>query len=130
MLRNEEGALQTTRGACKLRLSSMCAETEAVSRGLELLLSASDAPIVILCSDSQSVLRKLQSGTSPPEWHSLDRQVIWLYCPGHAGISLNEPADQLAGHAPTVDHITLDVKDITSIIRLQQRVRGEVSVRQ
>ena len=90
-------------------------------------MSVSDAPIVILCSDSQSMLRKLQAGTSPPEWHDLNRQVIWLYCPGHAGISLNERADQLAGHAPTVNYITLDAKDIVSSMRYQQRVRGEVA---
>ena len=125
VLRDAAGAMQITRGACKLRLSSMRAETEAVSKGLELLLSVSDAPIVILCTDSQSMLRKLQAGTSPPEWQGLDRQVIWLYCPGHAGISLNERADQLAGHAPAADHITLDVKDIISVIRHQQQVRAE-----
>ena len=125
MLRDEEGNLQTVRGACKLRLSSMRAETEAVTKGLELLTSASDAPVVILCTDSQSLLRKLQAGTSPPEWHSLDRHVIWVYCAGHAGIALNERTDQLAGHAPAGDCISLDAKDILSVTKHLQRVGRE-----
>ena len=125
VLRDEEGGLLTTRGACKLRLSSMRAETEAVTKGLELLQSACDAPVVIICSDSLSLLKKLQTGSSPPEWHSIDRQIIWLYCPGHAGISLNERADQLAGSAPATDHILLDPRDVKSAVDHMQRVRGE-----
>ena len=72
-----------------------------------------------------SLLKKLQTGSSPPEWHSIDRQIIWLYCPGHAGISLNERADQLAGSAPATDHILLDPRDVKSAVDHMQRVRGE-----
>ena len=104
----------------------MRAETEAVTKGLELLLSTCDASsCVIICTDSLSLLKKLQSGISPPEWHSLDRQTIWLYCPGHAGIALNERADQLAGNAPAADHILLDSKDVMSAMRHTQRVKRE-----
>ena len=102
----------------------MRVETVAVTRGLELLTSASDAPVAILCTDSQSLLRKLQAGTSP-EWHSLDRYVIWVYCPGHAGITLNERADHLAEHAPAGDCISLDAKDILYVTKHLQRVGRE-----
>ena len=85
VMRDSDGSLETYRGGCNLRLSSMRAELEAIFRGLGLVRSAHpDLAACIICTDSQSLLRKLESGSAPPEWHDLPQQVVWVYCPGHA----------------------------------------------
>ena len=121
VMRRSDGSLQTHRGGCNLRLSSMRAELEAIFRGLDLARSAHpDLSACIICTDSQSLLRKLESGSAPPEWHDLPQQVVWVYCPGHAGVQLNDRADHLAGSGSASDYLELGTQDIQLIIRDRQ----------
>ena len=110
-------------GACRLALPSMRAEIEAITLGLDAARElAPDARHVIIVTDSQSLLRRLEAGWSPPEWHDLDRKATWVYCPGHSGISINEKADRLAGEGSSVTtRITLSASDIKFIIHDKQR---------
>ena len=124
VIRDSCGNLRVGHGGCKMLLSSMRAEIEAVSRGLNLMREvAPDTADIIICTDSQALLRRLASGVSPPEWHGTSEKIIWVYCPGHVGVKLNERADHLAGSGPTTDCIMLDTRDISSIMGDAQRRR-------
>ena len=58
-----------------------------------------------------NLLRKLESAVSPPEWWT-QKRVTWLYCPGHAGVGVNEKADRLAGAgSTTTSRIALSASD-------------------
>ena len=51
-----------------------------------------------------SLLHKVKSGMGSPDWSmSVDdihlRKLLWVYCPGHAGVKGNHRADRLAGKA-------------------------------
>ena len=82
VIRDSCGNLRVGHGGCKMLLSSMRAEIEAVSRGLNLMREvAPDTAGIIICTDSQALLRRLASGVSPPEWHGTSEKIIWVYCP-------------------------------------------------
>src|SRR5579871_6184329 len=38
--------------------------------------------------------------------------LVWIYCPGHAGVQGNERADRLAARGPVIGHLTMDKGDI------------------
>ena len=77
-----------------------------VTRAIQWLASQRDAQIThaIVLTDSMNLLQKVESGMGSPYWHtsmhSLRLQrLLWIYCPGHAGVSGNERADRLASTA-------------------------------
>ena len=114
--------------ACRLVLSSMKAEIEAVTLGLsDVAECAQDADLLIIATDSQSLLRRLEAGWSPPEWwDSPTVKTIWVYCPGHAGIGINETADRLAaGGAGETTWISLSVADVKQLLLQKQREARE-----
>ena len=54
---------------------------------------------------------------SPPEWWTRLR-ITWLYCPGHAGIEVNEKADRLAGSGATAtSRIVLSASDFQQLFK-------------
>ena len=76
-------------------------------------------------------MRKLESGSAPPEWHDLCQRIVWVYCPVHTGVQLNDRADHLAGSGPATDCLELGTQDIQLIIRDRQlRSRDDRSVEQ
>ncbi|KAF0287473.1 hypothetical protein FJT64_014106 [Amphibalanus amphitrite] len=111
---------QSVSGATRLVLSSMRAETEAVTVGLSALNQLlPDCQHIVVATDSQSLLRKLEGGVSPPEWWT-DRRITWLYCPGHAGVEVNEKADRLAGNgAPATSRIVLSASDFQQLLKFK-----------
>ncbi|KAF0288065.1 putative RNA-directed DNA polymerase from transposon BS [Amphibalanus amphitrite] len=111
---------QSVSGATRLVLSSMRAETEAVTVGLNALNQLlPDCQHIVVATDSQSLLRKLEGGVSPPEWWT-DRRITWLYCPGHAGVEVNEKADRLAGNgAPATSRIVLSASDFQQLLKFK-----------
>ena len=119
-----DGCVRRSSGACRLVLSSLRAELEAVTLGLtesqELLR---DADLLVVVTDSQSLLSRLEAGWSPPEWWDMARvETVWVYCPGHAGIDLNETADRLASRASgAISRIALSAFDIRHLLRQKQR---------
>ena len=83
---------------------------------------APDAQHIIVITDSQSLLRKLEAGWSPPEWQEVPQKITWHYCPGHSGISVNEKVDRLAGGGSSAtSRIVLSASDIRHIVYDKQR---------
>lgn len=122
VLRTDSGVRAVAAGGCRLVLSSMRTEMEAVSQGLQLIdAEAPESSHIIVVTDSQSLLRRLAGGWSPPEWQDGRKTINWTYCPGHSGIALNERADRLAGGSTCTSRICLSVDDIKSVIREKQR---------
>ena len=96
--------------------SSMRMEVEAVTAALKWLSETSLTGAVIV-SDSQSMLRKIQNGLFRHEWMiyieiSALQNFVWIYSPGHAGVSGNERADTLASNAPVEGTLRMDKGDI------------------
>ena len=55
----------------------------------------------IILTDSISLLHKVQSGMGSPDWKvsMIDihlRNLVWVYCPGHAVVKGNDRTDRLA----------------------------------
>ena len=66
----------------------------------------------IILTDSMNLLQKIESGMGCPDWHtemhSLRLQrLLWIYCPGHAGVSGNGQADRLASTADITSGLQL-----------------------
>jgi ribonuclease HI len=100
--------------------SSMRMEVEAVTAALKWL-SATQLNRAIIISDSQSMLRKVQNGWLRHEWkayieESALLELVWIYCPGHAGVRGNERADLLASKASVVGTLDMDKEDIVKSI--------------
>src|SRR5579871_6545660 len=45
-------------------------------------------------------------------FHYFYHHLVWIYCPGHAGVRGNERADRLASRAPLTGTLVLDRSDI------------------
>ena len=101
----------------------MRAEMEAVTLGLGAARElAPEAGHIIVITDSQSLLRKLEAGWSPPEWQEVTQRITWIYCPGHSGIFVNEKADRLAvGGSSATSRIILSASDIRHIVYDKQK---------
>ena len=103
-------------GAYRETTSSMRMEIEAVTAAMRWLSGTTSTRAVVV-SDSQSMLRKIKNGWLRHEWVELIDssnlgRLLWIYCPGHAGVRGNERADSLASRAPIIGDITMDKKDV------------------
>ena len=101
-------------GAHRVTTSSVTMEAEAVTHAIQWLASKRDTQIThaVILTDSMNLLQKVESGMGCPDWHTAMhslrlQRLLWICCPGHAGVSGNERADRLASTA-----------DITSGLRL------------
>ena len=81
-------------------------EEEAVTHAIQRLASERDAQIThaIIHTDSMNLLQKVESGMGCPDWHTAMQslrlqRLLWIYCPGHTGVSGNGRADRLASTA-------------------------------
>ena len=86
--------------------SSLTMKVEAVTHALRWVASRGDSQTThaIILTDSMSLLQKVKSGMGSPDWSvsMVDiclRRLLWVYCPGHAGVKGNDRADRLAGKA-------------------------------
>ena len=71
---------------------------------------------------SMNLLQKVESGMGCPDWHtamhSLQLQrLLWIYCPGHAGVSGNERADRLASTADITSGLQLGRAEVLRGLR-------------
>ena len=89
-------------------------EVEAVTYAIQWLASQRDAQIThaIILTDSMNLLQKAESGMGCPDWHAAMhslrlQRLLWIYCPGHAGVSGNERADRLASTADITSGLQL-----------------------
>ena len=100
------GTVHKDSGSHRVMTSSLTMEVEAVTHAIQWLASQCDAQITqaIILTDSMNLLQKVESGMGCPNqhtaMHSLRLQrLLWICCPGHAGVSGNERADRLASTA-------------------------------
>ena len=79
-------------------------------------------PHAILLTDSMSLLQKVKSGMESPDWNVLMvdihlRKLLWVYCPGHAGVKRNDRADRLAGKAHLTSGLLLRKSEVLRSLR-------------
>ncbi|BFZ14675.1 hypothetical protein BsWGS_17714 [Bradybaena similaris] len=114
--------------AYSITTSSMRMEKEAATAALAWLMEQQDKRAVIV-TDSQSMLKKIESGLLRREWADLltvsnTEMLAWIYCPGHAGVLGNEQADRLAGEAPIQEGLKWDRADVLTALK-EQSIREE-----
>ena len=61
----------------------------------------------------------MEIGIGTPDWHEAMstiklQKIIWIYCPGHAGVKGNERADKLAGKTPPLNQAIYALEDLKS----------------
>ena len=76
----------------------------------------------IFITDSMNLLQKVESGMGCPDWHTAMhslrlRRLLWIYCPGHAGVSGNERADRLASTADITSGLQLGRAEVLRGLR-------------
>ena len=111
-------------GAHRVTTSSLTMELEAVTHAIQWIASQCDTQIThaIILTDSVNILQKVESGMGCPDWHlamhSLRLQrLLWIYCPGHAGVSGNEHADRLASTADNTSGLQLGRAEVLQGLR-------------
>jgi ribonuclease HI len=87
----------------------------------------------VIVTDSQSVLRKVETGELRRNWtdllmHSRIEQLTWIYCPGHAGVQGNDQTDRLAGRTPIEGVLQWDKSDLLMAVRYVSKKEGNVSL--
>ena len=66
--------------------------------------------------------QKVESGMGCPDWHTAMHslwlhRLLWIYCPGHAGVSGNEWADRLANTADITSGLQLGRAEVLRGLR-------------
>ena len=79
-------------------------------------LSATTSPLLLLIN------RTVGSGMGCPDWHTAMhslrlQRLLWIYCPGRAGVSGNERADRLASTADITPGLQLDRAEVIRGLR-------------
>ena len=99
-------------------------EVEAVTHAIQWLASKQDVQTThaIILTDSLNLLQKVESGMGCPDWHiavhSLRlKRLLWIYCPGHAGVGGNERADRLASKADITSGLQLGRAEVLRGLR-------------
>ena len=72
--------------------------------------------------NSMNLLQKVESGMGCPDWHTAMhslrlQRLLWIYCPGHAGVSGNERADRLASTADITSGLQLGRAEVLRGLR-------------
>ena len=111
-------------GAHRVTTSSLTMEVEAVTHAIQWLASQRDARIThaVILTDSMNLLQKVESGMGCPYWHTAMhsfrlQRLLWIYCPGHAGVSGNERADRLASTADITSGLQLGRAEVLRGLR-------------
>ena len=127
--------IQEDKGAYNITTSSLTMEVEAVSNALRWLATRNEVrdTHAIILTDSMNLLQKIQTGYSNPEWQSSMtqshlRSLLWVYCPGHAGVKGNERADKLAGRAKVTGSMKLGRSEVLRGLRRQLKTIAEAEV--
>ena len=93
-------------------------EVEAVTHALRWTASRGDSRIThAILTYPMSLLQKVKSGMGNPDWNvsMVDihlRKLLWVYCPGHAGVKGNNRADTLAGKATLTNSLLLGRSEV------------------
>ena len=76
------------------------------------------------------MLQKVKRGIGSPDWNVLMvdirlRKLLWVYCPGHAGVKGNDRADRLAGKATTTSGLLLGRSEVFRSLRHHLRAQSQ-----
>ena len=76
----------------------------------------------VILTHSMNLLQKVESGMGCPDWHTAMhslrlQRLLWIYCPGHAGVSGNERADRLASTADITSGLQLGRAEVLRGLR-------------
>ena len=76
----------------------------------------------IVLTDPMNLLQKVESGMGCPDWHTAMhslrlQRLLWIYCPGHAGVSRNERADGLASTVNITSGLQLGRAEVLRVLR-------------
>ena len=118
------GTVHQDSGSHGVTTSSLTMEVEAVTHAMQWLASQRGTQIThaIILTDSMNLLQKLESGMGCPDWHTAMhslrlQRLLWIYCPGHAGVSGNERADRLASTADITSGLQLGRAEVLRGLR-------------
>ena len=109
-------------GACDKTTSSTRMEIEAITKAFKWLQeSMPSAKHAVIVTDSQNVLKRVESQTLRKEWwcsveKSGLRRITWIYAPSHTGVAGNEQADKLASNAAINTTIKMDKRDVMNAL--------------
>ena len=83
------------------RTCSSWREKEKLEMSSQLEVQLSHA---VILTHLMNLLQKVESEMGCPDWHTVMhslrlQDLLWIYCPGHAGVSGNRRADKLASTA-------------------------------
>ena len=124
--------IQEDSAACTLSTSFLTMEVEAVIRALRWIASRGDSRTtnVITLTDSMSLLQKVKSGMGSPDRNvsmaSIHLQkLMWVYCPGHAGVKGNDRADKLAVKATLTSGVLLGRSEVLRSLRHYLRAQSQ-----
>ena len=105
--------------AYKVTTSSMTMEVEAVTHALQWIatITTDKNTRAVILTDSMNLIQRVNTGMGSPDWHAAMnklrlQRLLWIYCPGHAGVKGNDRADSLAGKANLKDGLQLERSDI------------------
>ena len=94
-----------------------------VAHAIQWLASQHDTQITnaIILTDSTNLLQKLEFGMGCCNWHTAKhslqlQRLLWIYCPGHAGVSGNEQADRLASMAEIESGLQLGRAEVLRVL--------------
>ena len=118
-------------GAHIVTTSSLTMDVEAVTHAILWLASQRDAqiPHAIILTDSMNLLQKVKSGMGCLDWHTAIhslrlQRLLWIYCPGHTGVSGNERADRLASTADITSGLQLGraevIRGLTNFLNMDR----------
>ena len=108
-------------GATEVTTSSMYMEVVAITEALKWLRDTEYESATIV-TDSLSTLEKVKIGLLYADWKESIRsasnlaRVVWIFCPGHAGVAGNERADKLAGEAVLGEAVPLDAATVIATL--------------
>ena len=76
----------------------------------------------VILTDSMSLLQKVESVMGCPDGHTAThslriQRLLWIYCPGHAGVSGNERADRQASTADITSGLQLGRAEVLQGLR-------------
>ena len=129
---NTNNTIHEQGGATTLTTSSMCMEIKAITEMLEWIKNIQYTHVIYL-TVSQSTLSKIDTSMLYADWlkainASNLQNLLWIFCPGLAGVCGNERADKLAGMVDIAGELTLNPPTVLSLVKdLQSKKRTETS---
>ena len=111
---------------------SLTIKVEAVTHALCCIASRGQTTHAIILTDSMSLLQKVKSGMGSPDRNvsMVDihiRKLLWVCCPGHAGVKGNDRADTLAGKATLSCSLLLGRAEVLRSLRHYLRAQSQGS---